>query len=95
MICYNLNSRDTKKLNLTNLENSKNSNNLIIKKYLTERSDLIKYLDKLTKIFKYTDKTFFFAVSLFDTFFSLLNNKNFFDFKIDSILISCLLIAGN
>lgn len=98
VISYNFNQRDTKKITIMNLEkNHKNSNINFARIYLDERNNLLNYLNNLVRDFSYTDRTFFFAISIFDTFFYELNAKNLRlskDFKIDLILISSLLIAG-
>lgn len=96
MISYIVNQQDTKKLKITNSENFKNSNNSLIKKYLSERIDLINFLTRMVKQFKYTERTFYYTVSIFDSIFAAIESQNlrFYEIKVDVILISSLLIAG-
>lgn len=96
MISYLVNQQDTKKIKISNSDNSKGSNNLLVKKYIAERTDLIQYLSRMVKQFKYTEKTFYYTISIFDSIFSLIESQNlrFYDVKVDVILISSLLIAG-
>jgi len=97
MICYYINQQDTKKIKVSNFENTKNPNNSLIKKYLSERSDLIQYLNRLVKQFKYTDRTFYNTISIFDTIFAIIDSQNIklqSDFKIDLFIVSSLLLSG-
>ena len=96
MISYIVNLQDTKKIKISNSENFKSSSNSLIKKYLTERTDLIHYLTRMVKQFKYNERTFYYTVSIFDTIFAAIESQNlrFYDIKVDVILISSLLIAG-
>ncbi len=96
MISYIVHQQDTKKLKIANSDNSKQSNNSLIKKYLAERMDLIHYLSRIVKQFKFTERTFYYAVSIFDSIFEAIEAQNlrFYDIKVDVILISSLLIAG-
>jgi hypothetical protein len=83
--------------NTNSIKSPLRQNSNLIKKYFSERSDILKYLNKLIKQFKYTDKTLFFCISIFDTIIFYINShqeKIYNELKLDVILISCLLIAG-
>ncbi len=97
IILYFVNHQDTKKIKITNSNNIKNTNNCLIKKYISERYDLIQYLSRLVKQFNYTDRTYYYTISIFDTIFSLIESniiKPQMDIKIDLFLICSLLLSG-
>jgi hypothetical protein len=96
MISYIVNQQDTKKIKLTNSEISKSTYKSLMKKYSSERSDLIQYLTRIVKQLKYTERTFYYTISIFDSIFAAIESHNlrFYDIKIDVILICSLLIAG-
>lgn len=96
MISYILNQQDTKKIKISISEASRKSNNSLIKKYYSERADLIQYLNRMVKQFKYTERTFYYTISIFDSIFSIIESENFkfYEIKVDVILICSMLIAG-